>query len=167
MVNLSGISAGPSNESSQTLGVTASSGNTALIPNPAVTYTSPQATGSLAYTPVAHQYGSALITVTVMDNGGTANGGIDSFQRMFTVVVNPDQEKVKDGAKIQRNSDGTYSLSFIGNPGQQYTIQYCADMLTQNWQFLAFATADENGMFSFVDTPPPGTVTRFYRAIVP
>ena len=50
-VNLAGISAGGGE--SQTLQVTATSNNTGLIPNPTVTYTSPNATGSLAYTPVA------------------------------------------------------------------------------------------------------------------
>ena len=52
-----------------------------------MTYTSPNATGSLSYTPVAGQTGSALITVTVMDNGGTANGGVNTFSRSFTQVV--------------------------------------------------------------------------------
>ncbi len=86
-VNLSGISAGPSE--TQTLTVTASSNNTALISNPTVTYTSPDTTGTLLFTPVADQFGTAVITVTVMDNGGTANGGVDMSSRTFTVTVNP------------------------------------------------------------------------------
>jgi hypothetical protein len=86
-VNLAGIGAGPGGES-QTLIVSASSDNTGLIPNPTVTYTSPGATGSLAYTPVANASGSATVTVTVSDSGGTANGGVDTFQRTFTVTVN-------------------------------------------------------------------------------
>lgn len=32
--------------------------------------------------------GSAVITVTVQDNGGTANGGIDSFSQSFTITAN-------------------------------------------------------------------------------
>ena len=55
-VNLGGISAGGGE--SQVLTVTASSSNTGLIPNPSVTYTSPSATGSLSYTPVANASGS-------------------------------------------------------------------------------------------------------------
>ncbi|MEK7678285.1 MAG: Ig-like domain-containing protein, partial [Verrucomicrobiota bacterium] len=54
-VNLSGISAGGGE--SQVLTVTASSSNPGLIPNPSVTYTSPNATGSLSYTPVANASG--------------------------------------------------------------------------------------------------------------
>jgi Concanavalin A-like lectin/glucanases superfamily/Bacterial Ig domain/FG-GAP-like repeat len=86
-VNLSGISSGPANESAQTLTVTALSDNTGVIPNPTVSYTSPNTTGSLSYTPVAGQSGTAHITVTVMDNGGTLNSGVDTFARMFTVTV--------------------------------------------------------------------------------
>jgi len=81
-VNLSGISSGATNEN-QTLTVTATSGNTGLIPNPTVTYTTPGATGSIKFTPVASAFGTASITVTVND-GGTSNNIIS---RSFTVVV--------------------------------------------------------------------------------
>ncbi len=84
-VNLSGIAAGGGE--SQTLVVSASSNNTGLIPNPVVTYTSPNATGSIAFTPVAGVFGAATITLTVTDNGGTANGGVNSASRQFTVTV--------------------------------------------------------------------------------
>src|SRR5438034_2238768 len=80
-VNLSGITAGGGE--TQTLTVTASSNNTSLIPNPTVSYTSPNTTGSLSYTPVANANGSAIITVTVTDNGG----GTNTFSRTFTVNV--------------------------------------------------------------------------------
>src|SRR5205807_1270075 len=84
-VNLTGITAGP-NET-QNLTVTAVSNNTGLIPNPTVSYTSADASGTLSYTPVAAQNGSATITVTVTDDGGTANGGVDTVSRSFTVNV--------------------------------------------------------------------------------
>jgi hypothetical protein len=85
-VNLTGITAGAGDEG-QTLKVTASSNNTALI-NPSVTYTSPNSTGTLTFTPVANSFGTATITVTVMDNGGTQNGGVDTTSVQFTVTVN-------------------------------------------------------------------------------
>ena len=87
-VNLSGITPGPSFESNQTLTITATSSNTALIPNPTVSYTNPNTTGSLSFTPVPNGNGVATITVTVKDNGGTANGGVDTFVRTFLVTVN-------------------------------------------------------------------------------
>ena len=82
-VNLAGISSGMTNEL-QTLAVTASSSRTSLIPNPTVTYTSPNATGTISFTPVANASGSAVITVTVND-GGAANNAVS---QTFTVTVN-------------------------------------------------------------------------------
>jgi len=86
-VNMSGISAG-TGDTGQTITITASSNNTAVIPNPTVTYTSPNATGTLTFTPVANTSGTATVTVTVRDNGGTANGGVDTTVKTFTVTVN-------------------------------------------------------------------------------
>src|SRR5262249_24179404 len=82
-VSLTGISAGGGE--AQTLTVTATSSNTSLIPNPVVTYTSPNPTGSLAYTPVAGATGTAVITVSIVD-GGT---GTHTASRTFAVAVTP------------------------------------------------------------------------------
>jgi len=80
-VGLSGISAGGGE--SQTLTVTAVSSNTTVIPNPAVIYTSPNAAGSLTFTPVANAAGVATITVTVNDG----QSGYSRIVRTFTVTV--------------------------------------------------------------------------------
>ena len=85
-VSLAGISAGGGE--SQTLTITAVSNNPSLVPKPTINYTSPNATGSLTFAPAANQSGTALITVTVDDGGGTANGGVQSVARTFTVTVN-------------------------------------------------------------------------------
>lgn len=82
-ISLSGISSGASNET-QTLAVTASSSNTGLIPAPTVSYTSPNATGSLSFTPAPYANGSATVTVTVNDGGGSNN----VVSRSFRVTVN-------------------------------------------------------------------------------
>jgi uncharacterized repeat protein (TIGR01451 family) len=81
-VNFSGVGAGAPNES-QTLVVTAVSSNPSLIPNPMVIYSSPQATGSLRFTPVANASGTAIITVTV-DDGQSLNR---FTSRTFSVPV--------------------------------------------------------------------------------
>ena len=67
IVSLTGISAGGGE--AQPLRVTASSSDTGLIPDPTVTYSSAESTGTLKFTPVADQSGSATITVTVTDGG--------------------------------------------------------------------------------------------------
>ena len=81
-VNLTGISTGATNES-QTLTVTAVSSNPALIPNPAIAYTSPSGSGSLTLAPAPDAYGTATITVTVND-GQPQNNRVT---RTFTVTV--------------------------------------------------------------------------------
>jgi hypothetical protein len=82
-VSLSGISAGPANEG-QPVTVTATSSNPSLIPNPAVSYQSPNPTGSLTISPTTNAFGSATITVTVNDSQAT-NGVVS---RSFNVTVN-------------------------------------------------------------------------------
>ena len=84
-VNLSGISPGPSNESGQTVLITASSSNPSIVPHPTVSYTQPSAIGSLTYTPVANATGSVVITVTVDDRQSSNN----LASQTFTVRINP------------------------------------------------------------------------------
>ncbi|MDA7877980.1 FG-GAP-like repeat-containing protein, partial [bacterium] len=90
-INLAGIGAGPLE--SQSLRVTATSDNTGLILDPTVTYTSANPTGSLAFTPVADQSGTATITVTVedagLDNDLATTVDNATFSRTFDIVVNP------------------------------------------------------------------------------
>jgi VCBS repeat-containing protein len=79
------ISRGPANESAQTVSFNVSNDNNALFAGqPAV---SP--TGTLTYTSAANKYGTATVTVSISDNGGTANGGVDtSATQTFVVTVN-------------------------------------------------------------------------------
>ncbi len=86
-VNLSGISAG--GFESQVLEIIATSSNPGLIPNPTVSYSSPQSSGSLSYAPAANQTGVAVITVTVRDDGpNNPPENINNSSRTFTVIVN-------------------------------------------------------------------------------
>ncbi len=125
-VSFSGISSGATNES-QTLTVTASSSNTGLIPNPTVTYTSPNAAGLLAFTPVANANGSAIVTVTVNDGGPSNN----IVTRTFTVTVNAvnDAPTIASVSNVTLSEDAsaqTVSLSGINsgaaNESQTLTI---------------------------------------------
>ena len=91
-VNLTGIGAGAGE--TQNLFITAVSDNPSLIPTPTVSYTSPNATGSLTYTPAPGAQGTATITVTVKDDGGTANGGHDTTTLTFHVAVGLTRQQV-------------------------------------------------------------------------
>jgi VCBS repeat-containing protein len=45
--------------------------------------------GELTFTPADDANGSAEVTVTLTDNGGTASGGADTTLKMFTITVTP------------------------------------------------------------------------------
>lgn len=79
-----GISAGPANEAGQTLNFLVSNDNNGLFfAQPAV---SPS--GVLTFTTAPNAFGSATVTVTLQDNGGTANSGVDtSGPQVFTITV--------------------------------------------------------------------------------
>ncbi len=78
--NISAIEAG------QTLTFGVTTDNDALFATkPAID----PATGKLTYTLAGGVVGVANITVTLKDNGGTANGGVDATQETFTLTVNP------------------------------------------------------------------------------
>ena len=105
-----GISAGPANESSQPLNFIVTNNNNALFSaQPAVA-----ATGTLTYTPAANANGSATVTVKIHDNGGIANGGVDtSAPQTFTITVTPVNDAPSftkgagpDEARGRRRADG-------------------------------------------------------------
>jgi CSLREA domain-containing protein len=113
-VNLSGIGAGGGE--TQMLGITVTSSNQLLIPNPIViTYTSPNATGSISFKPAPDQNGLATITVTAKDSGGTANGGVDMVVTTFVVQVNPVNDApinvVPGPQTVAENSPLVFALS--------------------------------------------------------
>jgi hypothetical protein len=81
-VTLTGITSGSATEN-QTLVVSVSSSNPNLIPNPTLSYSSPSATGSIAFTPVADGHGSATITVVVNDGQSQYN----TVAAAFSVTV--------------------------------------------------------------------------------
>jgi hypothetical protein len=78
------LSAGPANESGQTLSFLVSNTNNSLFSvQPSI-----DSTGKLTYTPAANANGTATVTVQLQDNGGTANGGVDtSAPQTFTINI--------------------------------------------------------------------------------
>src|SRR5437773_2769688 len=89
-----------------------------MIPDPTGSYNNTNATGSLSYTPVSNQSGTAVITVTVTDNGGTPNGGVSTTTRTFTVTVlpvndAPTLDPISDPAAILEDA-GTQTINLAG-----------------------------------------------------
>ena len=78
------ISPGPANESSQNVTFEVSNDNNSLFAvQPAI---SPS--GTLTFTPALLALGSATVTVRAHDDGGSANGGVDtSPPQTFTITI--------------------------------------------------------------------------------
>ena len=82
-VSITNVSPGPSEESGQTVTLSATSSDPAIVPNPSVSGSG--STRTLAYTPAANKHGSATITVTA-DDGQPLN---NAYTQTFTITVNP------------------------------------------------------------------------------
>lgn len=115
-----GMSAGPADESGQTLSFLVTTDNDALFSTlPAV---SP--TGTLTYTPAGNANGSATVTVRLQDNGGTANGGQDtSVEQTFQITVNA----VNDAPVVSGTTPNlTPVLEDTANPAGQSISSFLA-----------------------------------------
>ena len=78
--------AGPAEESGQTLNFSVSNDNNSLFTPTGQPKISPS--GTLSYTLTPEANGSATVSVTLTDDGGTANGGVDtSASESFTIAV--------------------------------------------------------------------------------
>ncbi len=84
VLKLHGISDGDNN--TQTLTITAVSSNPGVIPDPVVVYNQGDTIAELHFTPVAGQHGKVTITLTLADNGGTAeNDGDKTVVKSFEI----------------------------------------------------------------------------------
>jgi hypothetical protein len=79
-----GITAGPANESEQTLTFETSNDNNALFSiQPSI-----DVNGTLTYTPAANKIGTAVVTVRLRDDGGIDNSGVDtSAEQTFNITL--------------------------------------------------------------------------------
>ena len=83
-----GITAGPPDESGQGLAFQVGNDNNGLFLVPP----SISLAGVLTFTPAPGKAGTATVTVTLGDDGGTANGGVDtSVARSFTISIEASQ----------------------------------------------------------------------------
>jgi hypothetical protein len=107
------ISAGPSDESGQTVTFTASAGTSALFSSqPAVA-----ANGDLTFTPALNKHGTTTVTVVAHDTGGTLNGGVSTSSQSFPLTitsVNDPPTAHNDSATIQENAPAT-AIAVLAN----------------------------------------------------
>lgn len=173
-ITLTGITSGSPTEK-QALKVTAISATTALVPTPAVHYTSPATTAHLTFKPRANHTGVATITVTVTDGGKSNN----IVRQTFTVTVTAPATKNSTSASTSlalaqanlgtdpnaaatllpvANANGRFSFQVTGVLDGKYVVQASSDLV--HWTSVQTNTAP----FMFQDTIATGTSQRFYRA---
>ncbi len=123
-IQLTGITDGDNGNIDQGVTISASSNNTALVPTPAVTDVQTGGTAILSFTPAKDANGSAIITLTISDNGGTPeNQGDESIMVDFNVTVQavndaPVYENVNYDSTVNVGDEDSISITGImdGDP---------------------------------------------------
>jgi VCBS repeat-containing protein len=150
------ISAGPSDETGQTLTFAVAATNTALFSaGPAVA-----SNGTLTFTPAADANGTTSVTISISDNGGTSNGGDDtSADQTFNITITAvnDEPSFNAGGNQGVNEDSgaasvsgwaTGASSGPSNEGSQ-TTSYLISSNTNSALFSSGPAVAANGTLSF------------------
>ena len=135
------ITAGPADEAGQALTFNVSNDNNALFSvQPSI-----DAAGTLTYTPVLDANGVAIVDVALQDDGGTANGGVDtSATVLFQITVTP----VNDVPSFTHGPDDTV-LEDSGVRSIPWATDITAGPADEIGQVLTFnVTNDNNALFS-------------------
>ena len=129
--------AGPADESGQTLDFIVTNDNNALFSmQPAI-----DGNGTLTYTPAANANGSATVTVRLQDNGGTANGGVDtSAAQTFTITVTP----VNDAPSFTKGADQTVLEDAGAQTVAGWATAISAGPANESAQTLTFTVSNDN-----------------------
>ena len=154
------ISAGPANESTQLLNFIVSNSNNALFSvQPALS-----ANGTLSYATALNATGSASVTVLLHDDGGTANGGVDtSAPQTFTISVvvgipvkitggGTLSQGINFGFNVQPVKEGTNAKGFKGHleyqdKGGTAAVQFKSTAMTSG-----YASDGHHGIFGGAGT---------------
>jgi VCBS repeat-containing protein len=149
----SAILAGPANESGQIVTFGTTNANNALFSvQPSIA-----SDGTLTFTPATNAFGTALVTVTLTDNGGTANGGVDAFQQTLTITVNEinSAPTFTPGADVTVNEDGggysaIWATSVDAGPGEGTQVLTFTVVADNTALFAAQPAIAADGTLTFI-----------------
>nr|MBP7688612.1 tandem-95 repeat protein [Thermoflexales bacterium] len=146
---MTNVTPGPSNETGQTLTLTVTAATPTLF---AAQPTLDMGTGTLTYTPAANAFGSTAVTVTLADNGGTANGGVDTATKVFTITLNA----VNDVPAFAKGANQTVRI----DSGPQLVAGWASGISTgpanESTQTLTFNVAtSNNALFAILPSIDP------------
>ena len=102
--------------------------------------------GNLTYTPAVNANGSAKITVSLSDDGGTANGGVDtSVAQTFTITVSP----VNDAPLFTVGADQSVAEDAGAQSVANWATNVSPGAANETDQSLSFkVTSDNDSLFS-------------------
>jgi putative nucleotidyltransferase with HDIG domain len=144
------ISPGPADEATQNVGFTLTSSNPALFAfggQPAVA-----SNGGLTFTPAAGAHGTATVTIRAVDDGGTANGGVDtSAPQTFTITItNLPPTAIADSPSVAENDAAGVTFNVLANDtdpeGDPLGVASYDDSTIANGS----VTANGGGSFTYV-----------------
>ena len=141
----SNISAGPANESGQTLTFNITNTNNSLFSTqPDVN----ESTGDLTYTSASGAIGSAVVSVSLMDNGGTADGGVDtSTIQNFTInVTPPNNTPVANAQSVTTNEDTLKTITLSGTDVESSNLTFLVVNPPSNGSLGSIGTATCSGL---------------------
>lgn len=149
-----GISDGDGDTQTLTFNITSNSNAALFSAGPALS-----ATGELTYTPAANANGTATITVTLSDDGGTANGGVDtSTAQTFTITVTA----VNDAPSFIKGADQTVNEDAGAQTVNPWATALSAGPADESGQTLTFAITANTNPSMFAAGPaisPTGILT--------
>ena len=148
------MSAGPTDEGAQILSFEVVGNDSPELF--AVAPTIDAATGDLTYTPAADAFGTAQITLALKDDGGTANGGVDtSAQQTFTIEITNTQDPPVAGDDVFTTDEDTpllitaaQLLANDSDPDNDLSLSVVATTTP------AHGTLVDNGDDTWTYTPP-------------
>ncbi len=153
---LTNISPGPSNESTQSVSFILTTDNPSLFAiAPAI-----DSNGDLTYTLAANANGTAKVSVIAKDDGGTANGGIDtSAQQSFTVVVTP----VNDAPSFMAETAVTVNEDIAPQAVPGFLTNIAAGPTNESGQTISFQVMTDNPSLFLIPPTIDSNGTLSYR----
>ncbi len=157
LLPITGINAGPANET-QNLSVKVF---TDFVNVSDIQYSSPEDTGLVIIDPVENVFGIIPVTIQIEDDGGTINGGIDTFSTTFNIHIAPvNDPPIFNFTEIEISEDLETAVELTGiQPGPGETDQQILMSVKSNntdilpHPVLIYNTPDTTATLTFSTIP--------------
>ena len=139
LLPITGIYAGPANEL-QNLSINVFVDDTSLVKVSNIQYNSPEDTGLVTIDPVENYFGIIPMTIQIIDDGGTSNGGVDTSETTFYINISPINDppilNLLDNIQIYEDSETTIELTGIQAGHWETDQQITMSVISNNTDIL-------------------------------